>query len=294
MKYRYIKNNEAFAAYLAELQQEQIVEIGLDLEGEYNLHSYGEKLCLIQIYDGRQPVIVDPFEISAKLMKKFFENKQINKIMFDSSSDQRLLYKQFKIRIFNIFDLKPAVDLLEYKERNLGFLLTDKIGLPAFDKKSFQRYNWQSRPLAEAAIDYAISDVLYLFKLKEIILADLQAGQLLADFQEKNQALQAAAPKINKRPAIFRKLIFISLTKSQREIFQKIYWIREKYAEKLDLPAYRLFSNEKMRKLTVKPHLLQRFETRVKIELLEMEKLRSEIEQVHYQAKYNPEKKSGQ
>jgi len=294
MEYRYIKTNEAFAAYLAELQLVQITEIGLDLEGEYNLHSYGEKLCLIQIYDGHRPVIVDPFEISSKLMKKFFENKKISKIMFDSSSDQRLLYKQFKIRIFNIFDLKPAVDLLEYPERNLGYLLTDKIGLPAFDKKSFQRYNWQSRPLDEAAIDYAISDVLYLFKLKEIILADLQAGKLLADFEQKNQALQAAAPKINKRPPIFRKLIFISLGKSQREIFQKIYWIREKYAEKLDLPAYRLFSNEKMRKLTVKPHLVQRFETRVKIELLEMEKLRSEIEQVHYQAKYNPEKKSGQ
>lgn len=284
MKYRYIVNDAQFSEYLEELKEKQIREIGLDLEGDYNLHSFGEKLCLIQIYDNNIPVIIDPFLVSPKLMKKFFENRRYKKIMFDSSSDQRLMYKVFKIRIFNIIDLKPAVDLLEYPKRNLGYLLMEKIGLEPFDKKSFQKYNWQSRPIDKDCINYAISDVLYLFTLKDLIFAEMTAFNMMDEYKIRNKAIQISAPKINTTPTVFRKLLFISLKARQKEIFKEIYWIREAYAKRLDIPAFHLLSNEKLRKIVVKPKTIMKLETRMKIAPNDLEKLRSEIEAVQVRA----------
>ena len=281
MNYRFLETDEAVNEYFKEIKANGITELGVDLEADFNLHSYGEKLCLIQLYDGREAVLIDPLKINPYITKKFFENKKIAKIMFDSSSDQRLLYKIYQIRIHNIIDLKPAVDLLRYPKLNLGYLLTDKIGLPPFDKKSFQRYNWQSRPLDGAAVQYAISDVLYLFTLRELLFTEMREKRLLLDYLGKNSSMQDHAPNLGNGPAIFRKLLYISLKKAQREIFQEIYAIREAYAKKLDLPAFQIFSNEKLRKLCTRPTLVQTLDTRTKIDQLMMEELRSEIEQVH-------------
>ena len=285
MNYKFLESNEAVRKYLNSLKENAITEIGVDLEADFNLHAYGEKLCLIQLFDGKIPVVIDPMKIDPLITKPFFESSKIAKIMFDSSSDQRLLYKLYKIRIHNIIDLKPAVDLLQYPKLNLGYLLTEKIGLPPFNKKAFQRYNWLSRPISKEAMQYAVSDVLYLFRLRQMLFDEMAEKGLMIDYLGKNSSMQNSTPRIGNKHSIFRKLIYLSLSKTQRKVFQEIFWIRDKYAERLDLPPYQLFSNEKMRKLCTKPETVHTFSTRKEIDLLEMESLRSEIEQVHY--KYN-------
>lgn len=277
MEYKYIKTDKEFSNYLEELRLQNITEIALDIEGEYNLHSYGEKLCLIQVFDGNVPVIIDAFEVSINLIRELFETRIISKIMFDSSSDQRLLYKQYNIRIHNIIDLKPAVDILDYEGKNLGALLTDKLKLDPIDKKSFQMYDWQTRPIDAAAINYAIMDVLYLFELRRIMFIDLKNEDKYDAYKERNFGIQSQAPKISKEPPIFRKRFFINLSPSQQRKFTKIYWIRDKYAKQLDFPPFHVFSNEKIRKLTVKPHTVETLQTREEIDESILRKLKNEI-----------------
>lgn len=282
MDYKFLDTDKAVIKYLNDLEESSINEIGVDFEADFNLHAYGEKLCLIQLYDGRIPVVIDPMKIDPMITKPFFESRKIAKIMFDSSSDQRLLYKLYKIRIHNIIDLKPAVNILQYPKLNLGYLLTEKIGLPPFNKKAFQQYNWLTRPIDKKAMDYAISDVLYLFELRQMLFNEMAEKGLMIDYLGKNSSMQESAPRIDNKHSIFRKLLYSSLGKTQRKIFQEIFWIRDKYAKRLDLPPYLLFSNEKMRKLCTRPETVHNFKTRKEIDILEMEKLRSEIEQVHY------------
>ncbi|MCK4957523.1 MAG: hypothetical protein KAS49_07785 [Candidatus Cloacimonetes bacterium] len=276
-KYKYIETDAEFSNYLEELRAEDIKVIALDVEAEYNLHSYGEKLCLIQIYDGKIPVIIDALQVSANLMKELFETRTIMKIMFDSSSDQRLLFKQYQIRINAIIDLKPAVDILDYERKNLGALFTDKLNLEPIDKKAFQMYNWQTRPIDAEAINYSIMDVLYLFQLKEIMFSDLENVKKMEEFRDKNFALQSKPPNISDKPAIFRKLLFTSLTKEQQKRFTKIYWIRDKYAQLLDFPPFHLFSNGKIRKMTIKPNKIETLKTRENVDIEIMNKLREEL-----------------
>ena len=74
--------------------------IAVDFEGEFNLHIYGEHLCLIQIFDGKDFFIIDPRsrEVSEKGLSLFFSSP-VKKVWFDSQSDASLVYKKYGMRI---------------------------------------------------------------------------------------------------------------------------------------------------------------------------------------------------
>ena len=57
--YTYIDNVEKLIVFRKYFYEKEINKIAMDFEGEFNLHSYGERLCLIQIYDGESYFIID-------------------------------------------------------------------------------------------------------------------------------------------------------------------------------------------------------------------------------------------
>ncbi len=66
MNYLKIENNSELLSYLKRFDDKELHIIALDIEVESNLHVYGEKLCLAQIFDGVNNVIIDPFNIDAR------------------------------------------------------------------------------------------------------------------------------------------------------------------------------------------------------------------------------------
>ncbi len=236
MNYRMITGNTQLQALQQSLSQRDVAVIALDVEAEFNLHVYGERLCLIQLYDGEQLSAVDPLEIDRPLLRAFFEDRGVLKIMYDSLSDQSLLFKTLETRIHSIVDLKPAVDLLQYTRRDLGSVLNHALGITIEKKSRFQRYNWTTRPLAADAVEYALSDVAHLFALKDHLLAELSAAGLIDAYLLKNLMLQNKPPDINRRPRLFRSGEFRNLSASARQRFERIYEIRDGYAREADLP----------------------------------------------------------
>ena len=168
-RYTYITSDSGLVDFRKHLHGNRIDEISMDFEGEFNLHCYGEKLCLIQIFDNKKYYIVDPFTVSKEELKKTLEGREI-KLFYDASSDRMLVYKQYGIKIASILDLKILVDLLEFKHNALNDILNNLLKLEAYKKKKFQMYNWTKRPIDEDAIQYALSDVEYLFRLKDVLL----------------------------------------------------------------------------------------------------------------------------
>ena len=53
-EYTLIDTSAEMTAYLARLRERQVSVIAVDLEGEFNLHAYGEHFCLLQVYDRRE------------------------------------------------------------------------------------------------------------------------------------------------------------------------------------------------------------------------------------------------
>ena len=179
MHIRELKSEDEITGYLRELEQERRHVIALDIEAEFNLHCYGEHLCLIQIFDLQNEIIIDPFRFKDSApLKALFEKRDLLKIMYDAASDSCLLANVCGIRINSVLDLRPAVSLLEYEGQSLAHVLQEELGIVSPSKKRFQRYNWMKRPVEPAAIEYAMNDVRFLFTLKEALFARLSSRGL--------------------------------------------------------------------------------------------------------------------
>lgn len=237
-----LKTSQEVESYYSLLKKEEISTIAIDIEAEFNLHSYGEKLCLIQIYDGKREIVIDPIDLEPKNYRRFFDDKNILKIMFDAQGDKALLLRGYGIPVHSVFDLKPAVDLLPFEKRDLGSILNVVLDVPLKNKKRFQQYNWQIRPIELLALEYAMDDVLFLFKVKEVLLRRLVEENLFDQFLLANYKIENKVfdPPI---PGILKKREFSSLGARQKDLFKKILAVREEAAKELDLPPNSVLPN---------------------------------------------------
>ncbi|MDC7242165.1 MAG: 3'-5' exonuclease, partial [Spirochaetales bacterium] len=197
MKYHYLDNDRDLTAWLDSLKSREISRVAVDLEGEFNLHCYGEHLCLVQIFDSTEFALIDPLKVRISLIRDFFEDPGIAKIMYDCSGDRTLLFRKYGIAVKNIEDLLPAVELLDLEKMNLGFVLSHFLGVEPKAKKKFQRYNWLRRPIQSDALEYALEDVTYLFDLKPALLKEVTALNLLDEYERRNEEVQNREIQLN-------------------------------------------------------------------------------------------------
>ena len=66
MEYTHIKTKKALRSYVKTFEDTKNAVIALDIEAELNRHVYGETLCLVQIYDGEDTVLIDPLDTGAE------------------------------------------------------------------------------------------------------------------------------------------------------------------------------------------------------------------------------------
>ena len=244
MNYQYIKNKHELRSYLESFEDKKPYIIALDIEAELNLHEYGEKLCLIQIFDGTNQVIIDPLEIDNHTLKILFESRYILKIVYDASSDSSLLKNTYDIDIKSLLDLRPAVELLHYDKQDLHSVIIAELGITLTSKSKYQRHNWTKRPIDKQAIDYALNDVIYLFKLKDALFTRLYTRNLLDVFILKN--LQVQNKDYARDPADRYRNIkgYYALSDDEKDIFKRVFDVREKYAKMCNLPAYNVIRRE--------------------------------------------------
>ena len=144
MNYTLLNSDDEIKNLLARWEQNNIQQIALDFEGEFNLHCYGEHLCLIQIFDGSDFYLVDtlcadeeasrrnaesagkpfvPFvkaseksqvkpPVTEKGLRLLLESPQIEKLWFDCASDGELVWKKFGIQLNNVYDVFRVAKVL--------------------------------------------------------------------------------------------------------------------------------------------------------------------------------------
>jgi len=242
MDYKYIKSNRQLAAYLKRFDDVKCAVIALDTEAELNLHAYGEKLCLVQIFDGTSQFLIDPVNISTDLLKSFFENRNIFKVIYDAGSDLSLLKHVYDIEMKSILDLRPAVALLEYPKQDLHSVIAADLGVILNHKTRFQKYNWTRRPIEPEAVEYALSDVLYLIKLKDILLKKLCDRQLMERYILDNLKIQNRDYTRNPEDKYHRINGYRYLHEYEKLMAREITDIIDKYAREYNIPAHWLIN----------------------------------------------------
>ncbi len=250
MMYKEIKDIKTLRSYVETLKGEGRTTIALDLEGEFNLHVYGERLCLIQVYDGRDAVIIDPLKMDNEALKLLFEEEKLLKVMWDASSDISLLVNGYETTIKCVLDLRPAADLLEFPKKDYSSVLEGILGVETRAKKKFQRYNWLRRPIDHEAIEYAIDDVFHIPPLKDELLKRLYAAGQLEEFYHRNLIVQNR--NYLRTPGQRHKKMkgFRYLKKGEQEVLRRLFNLRDTHARRLDLPPHNVIANPDLMQLS--------------------------------------------
>lgn len=236
MNYTYIENTVELEALLKDYEDRRHHTVALDIEAESNLHVYGERLCLIQMFDGVRQIIVDPFRIDNDALKALFENRQILKVVYDAPGDMALLKNTVNIEMKFVLDLRPAVDILNYSHQDLHSVIASELGISLAGKSKFQKYNWMNRPLSAEALDYALNDVAHLFRLKDAILEKLCMSKLFDRFMLRNLQIQNKDYLRNPEDKYRKMGGYASLSQEQRTAFRRVFDIRDRYAKRLNIP----------------------------------------------------------
>ena len=139
MTYTLLDSDEKIFKFLDSISS--LDEIAVDFEGEFNLHIYGEHLCLIQIFDKSNYYIIDPRSkcVSEKGIIAFLTSP-IRKIWFDAQSDNALVYKAYKTTIENVYDVRALAKALGFMGNLVSLEETYlKVKSEVVDKKRLQQ-----------------------------------------------------------------------------------------------------------------------------------------------------------
>ena len=108
---------------------EKMTDIAVDLEAD-SMYHFQEKVCLIQVATINDSFVIDPIRIKdMSPLKPLFASRKIKKIFHGADYDVRSLYRDFNIKINNLFDTQVACMFLGYKETGLNAVLQQKFNI---------------------------------------------------------------------------------------------------------------------------------------------------------------------
>ena len=170
------------------LNQEPVIAV--DTESD-SLYAYFEKVCLIQFSVPGADYLVDPLALKdLSSLAPIFADAAVEKIFHAAEYDVMVLRRDYNFEFANLFDTMLASRILSWPRYGLGSILAERFGVT--QDKRMQRHNWGRRPLTTAEMEYARLDTYYLLDLRELLLAELQKTDLLAEAQETFQETTTA------------------------------------------------------------------------------------------------------
>lgn len=135
-------------------------------------HTYYPSLALIQMAYGDQLVLIDPLKVDVSPLSQVFETDVLAVVHACSQDLEVLKYATGSIPL-RVFDTQVAAAFLGYKTPSLAALHHEFLGVTL--PKASQLTNWLNRPLKEAQIKYAASDVELLLDIAGVISSQLRA-----------------------------------------------------------------------------------------------------------------------
>ncbi len=238
----------ALSKMLAALAHQPI--IALDTEAD-SLYRYFYKVCVIQISTPGCDYIVDPLRLpDLALLGPLLADPAVVKIFHAAENDILMLKRDFAFEFANVFDTMLAARILGWPQVGLAALVKRHFGVE-LDKRS-QLTDWGQRPLSAAQLSYAGLDSHFLFDLRELQVAELQARRRWREAQEAFAAL----PQITytEKPfdpdGFWRMRGTRDLHPSALAVLRELYLWRDEQARHLNRPAFKVLGDDALIQLS--------------------------------------------
>ncbi len=218
--------------------------VAVDTEAD-SLHSYFEKVCLIQLTAEGENFVLDPLA-GLELTGFFRLLAEKNLIFHGGDYDLRMLASGFGFRPRGeVFDTGIAARLLGYRKLGLAALAEELLGVVL--GKGGQKFNWARRPLPEEKIVYAVNDTRYLEPLADILLDRLRESGREEWARESCRALvrETGRPKPDPDPdRVWRIKGLKDLSREELALVRALWHWREEEARRADIPPFKVLGNQ--------------------------------------------------
>jgi ribonuclease D len=223
---------------------------GLDTESD-SLYHHFDKVCLVQVStEGGEGVLVDPLALrDLSPLASVLADPRIEKVLHGADYDVATLKRDFAFSFAGLFDTMIAARFLGRPEVGLAAVARNELGITL--SKESQKDDWSRRPLTPKQERYALTDVRHLIDLAARLKEKLEERGRLEWVLEECEAVAALEPLQRRRDPD----AFLAIKGARRlsprglaALRELVAW-RERRAETIDRPPFRILGNEALLKL---------------------------------------------
>ena len=177
-----ITSRASFEDACGELGQMQTIALDTEFMRE---KTYSPILCLIQVHGEGQEYCIDPLAIeNLDALSDLLAMPSVTCVLHSCRQDFEALDTRFSLSVANLFDTQLAAAFCGYGDQiSYAAIVEQFAGVKL--AKSHTRANWQTRPLSNAELEYAMDDVRYLDVVKERLEGELERNGRMGWFEEE-------------------------------------------------------------------------------------------------------------
>jgi ribonuclease D len=239
-----ISSTDALAAACDRLSQHPFVTVDTEFLRET---TYYPKLCLIQMAssDPGEAYLVDPLAegISLEPFMALMADKNVVKVFHSARQDLEIVWNLGGIVPEPLFDTQVAAMVCGYGDSVSYEQLSNDLAKAKIDKSS-RFTDWSRRPLTDAQLTYALSDVTHLVKVYEALLAQLQNNGRLEWLAEEMAILTSPETYQADPNNAWRRLAGRLRKPREIAVLMEVAAWREREAQARDVPRGRILKDD--------------------------------------------------
>lgn len=246
--YTFVTTEPVLAEVVARMRHAR--RIALDIEAN-SLYQYHQKVCLIQLTADGEDYIIDPLVgLDLATFLEVLADKPL--IVHGADYDLRMMRQSLEfLPRREVFDTMSAAQLLGFEHFSLAALAERYLGLHM--TKRNQKSNWSQRPLTDKQLEYACDDTHYLESIAESMESELtKLGRMDWLREICVRTAESAAEGMRHdydADEAWRIKGAAFLGREPLAYVREIWQWREREAEKLNRPPFKVFGNPDMLEL---------------------------------------------
>ena len=244
-----ITTTDELAAVCARLARHPFVTVDTEFLRET---TYYPILCVAQMASPEEAVIVDAMAPGIDLAPFFalMANERVLKVFHAARQDIEIVWHRAGLVPHPIFDSQVAAMVLGYGDSISYDQLVQRITGDLLDK-SHRFTDWARRPLSEAQLTYAVSDVTHLRDVYRALAADLDR-RARADWMRGEMAVLISPETYRAEPdrAWMRLKTRVRKPKELGVLIEVAAW-REREAQTRDVPRGRVLKDDAIADIVV-------------------------------------------
>jgi ribonuclease D len=246
-----ITTTNALSAACSRLSQHPFVTVDTEFLRET---TYYPKLCLIQMAgpEAADAFLIDPLaeDLSLEPFMALMADPNVVKVFHSARQDLEIIWNLGGIVPEPLFDSQVAAMVCGYGDSVSYEQLVNDLAKAKVDKSS-RFTDWSRRPLSDAQLTYALSDVTHLVKVYEALIDQLQKNGRLEWLAEEMAILTSPETYQADPENAWRRLAGRLRKPREVAVLMEIAAWREREAQSRDVPRGRILKDDALIDLAV-------------------------------------------